>query len=210
MKLGPFEVCMIFHMIEEFLIAVISFIVGVISTRIFIKTSNERLWFFAFAFFVFVVDSITHSFAHLIGYDQLVWFSLVVRFLGYGLVLFGILLKEDRLRSIKPFAITLVAVVLLIVIPFIHNAIFPPFASNRYIMWLPASVLSAIITIIFFVRSSRTKSKFTFYMGISFAIITIANIILSIPIPMENWIWVVGHAVRLIGFISLPFALKSE
>lgn len=128
--LGPFDVPMVYHMIEEILIVAIFVTIGIIASRIYTKKHSVRLWYFTLAFYVFAIDSTIHTLAHLFQYHQIIWFSLILRFLAYIVILVGITIREDNLHLIKRFCLIVIVLSFLFAFPLFHNML-PVFEHDK-------------------------------------------------------------------------------
>jgi len=207
---GPFSGGDVYHMIEELIIAIVSLVIGIIAFKTYGKTRSDKLWLFGVGFVGLFVDSTFHTLGHFMGNLQILWFTLALRGVSYLMVVLSLLVSDELLKQIKYLLAAFPIITLTMLLTPIQSML-PKFDhSNRFLLWIPIAILTAIIAIIYLVNYSKTKARFTLIMLIAFGITAIASVILAIPSAIGDPIWLTGHIVRFVGLVMIFVGLQTS
>jgi signal transduction histidine kinase len=203
-----------YHIGEEFLIAVICFMIA----RRYFAGSGEtsdieapedraRVTLAGAAFVVLGLSSLTHALIHAARFDNNLLYQTL---LGYCLgFLILILARSAEKPSTKQAMPLLYLPLLALLVPEIYSQ-FPLFGKFRPIVWIAVAYLSAVVSILFIGTFYRSRSKRMLWATLGFVLIAISSIFLFFPASIGSPPWLHGHLFRPVGFLLLFFAVTPE
>ena len=200
-----------YHKGEEFLIALICFIIA----RRFILEHNKvssldhgqksRIILFAAAFLILGISSLSHAVIHLLHLNLNLLYQTL---LGYC---FGLLTLIVALSSENPGRKKILLLLYLPLLTFLFPGIyekFPLFGQFRPLVWISIAYLSGLSCMLLFAAFYRTRKKDLLWAAIGFVLICVSATFLFFPAPMGSTVWLHGHLFRPIGFIILLFSIN--
>ncbi len=201
-----------YHIIEEFLIAIIS---SIIAFRSFKASKSEnlsnetqsRIFLIASGFFILSISSAAHASIHAFNMNlNLLYQTLISYCFGLFVLIMGISLEKPWNKKFIPlFYIPL----LVLFHPNIYT-VFPIFGKFRPIVWVIISYLSGVVCMLYIAAYYRTKSGKFIFSSIGHASICASAILLFFPASIGSTPWIYGHLFRPMGFIILFFSMQRE
>ena len=201
-----------YHIAEEYLIALICFLIAVRAfkssraTRL-TEEIKSRIFLIGSGFTLLGINSSVHAFIHGFQMNQNLLYQTL---LGYCL---GLLMLITAVSSEKPWNkkfLPLFYIPLLVLLhPNIYT-IFPIFGKFRPLVWVFISYLSGLVCMLYIGVYYRTKAKKYLYSSLGHAFICTGAILLFFPASIGSTPWIYGHIFRPLGFIILFFSMQHE
>ncbi len=203
-----------YHIGEEFLIAVICFMIArrylspaAKSDAFAAPEYRARLTLGGAAFVVLGLSSLTHALIHAARFDNnLLYQTLLGYCLGFVIL---ILARSTEKPSTKQAVPLLYLPLLALLVPDIYSQ-FPLFGKFRPIVWIGVAYLSGVVSFLFFASFYRSRSKRMLWATLGFLLIAISSIFLFFPASIGSPVWLYGHLFRPVGFLLLFLSVTPE
>jgi HAMP domain-containing protein len=201
-----------YHIIEEYLIALISLTIALRTFRAsrsedLIEEIRGRTFLIASGFVLLGINSAAHASIHAFRLNLNLLYQTL---LGYCL---GLITLITAISSEKPWNkkfLPLFYIPLLIMFhPEIYT-VFPIFMEFRPLVWIVIAYLSGVVCILYIAAYYRTQATSYIYSSLGHAFICTSAIMLFFPASIGSKPWIYGHLLRPLGFITLFFSMRHE
>ncbi len=201
-----------YHICEEYLIALISFLIAFRAFKTSQTTSlsqeiRSRIFLIGSGFTLLGINSAVHASIHAFQMNHNLLYQTL---LGYCL---GLLVIITAVSAEKPWNKNFLPLFYIPLLVLLHPdiyTIFPIFETFRPFVWVIISYLSGLVCMLYIGVYYRTKAKKYLYSSMGHAFICTGAILLFFPAPMGSTPWIYGHLFRPLGFIILFFSMRHE
>jgi signal transduction histidine kinase len=203
---------MLYHILEESLIAIISIVIALrslVSSRSGHLTGEvrSRLFLIGSAFILLGINSAVHAFIHANRLNENLLYQTL---LGYclGLLTLIVAVSSEKPWTKKPMPFLYIPLLLLLY-PGIYTS-FPLFGEFRPLVWIVIAYLSGIVCMLYISAYYRTRAGRYLFSSFGHALICTSAIMLFFPASIGSRPWIYGHLLRPLGFITLFFSMRRE
>lgn len=206
---------MTYHIIEEYLIVGICFILTFRSWNFsgipepFAQSDlKTRNFIFGSGFLILGISGLIHSTIHAFSLDHNVLYQTLI---GYciGLLCIIVAISSERPKTKLFFPALLYLPILFLLWPGIYEK-FPLFEEFRPLVWISIAYLAGVAFILHVAMFYRTRVKRMLLASFGFFLICISSTFLFFPASIGSTMWLHGHVFRPLGFLALLMSIPAS